>query len=154
PSGAAVLEAKISLPSMRALLSREKLGKIRVDLSGDLSADDAGLTNLERAIAEKPKAAEPKHTAPPASSKPSASSGDWRADAKKVDVEVEIVASHLTWSDAHTRAAGQPIRLENLDAVAALEHGERATLKLASQVIAGSPHPVKIDAKVEHPFEL
>ncbi len=156
PSGAAVLEAKVSLPSIRALLGREKLGKIRIELSGDLSADDAGLTNLERAIAAKVKAAETK-SAPPSTtstSTSSASSGDWRADAKKVDVEVEIVASHLTWSDAHTRAAGQPIRLENLNAVATLEHGERATMKLASQLIAGSPHPVKIDAKIEHPFEL
>lgn len=162
PDGTPIVRASLELPSIPTLFQHEKLGKIRIELSGDLVADDAGRTNLERALAPRhpaPPAKAPIASAPPATPPPAprpaprSDAGDWREAARAIDVEIEIVADHFTWSDARTRASGTPIRLEHFAATARLAEGASATLALTSQLIAGTARKLAVDAKVERPFE-
>ncbi|MBI5431502.1 MAG: hypothetical protein HZA52_01595 [Planctomycetes bacterium] len=147
PEGKKVLATTIVAPSLRQLLDRKQLGKARIELEADLVADDAGVTNLERAL-------EPRDDAKRA---PDASDGsseptDWRKTLAELDVEVELVSKRITWSDARTRAAGRPIALANLAATAKLAHGEKVDLAFAAELVDDAPRPLKLDATVLHPF--
>ncbi|MCC6409941.1 MAG: hypothetical protein IT453_22495 [Planctomycetes bacterium] len=147
PEGKKVLATTIVAPSLRQLLDRKQLGKARIELEADLVADDAGVTNLERALAPR----EPAKSAPDAadgSSEPT----DWRKTLAEFDVEVELVSKRITWSDARTRAAGRPIALANLAATAKLAHGEKVDLAFAADLVDDAPRPLKLDATVSHPF--
>ncbi|MCE9593187.1 MAG: hypothetical protein K8S98_03240 [Planctomycetes bacterium] len=144
PSGAKIVSASVTAPSIRQLLNGKQLGRARVEFEADLSADDAGVTNLERALA-------PREAKTPGTSKPDEPS-DWRAQVRDLELQLDVVGRRVAWSDARTRAAGRPIVLSNLVVGAKLEHGERATVSLAADLQDDHPRKLALDAKVSHPF--
>ncbi|MCK6446786.1 MAG: hypothetical protein L6Q99_10375 [Planctomycetes bacterium] len=145
--GTRILATTIVAPSIRQLLDGQALGKAKIELEADLVADDAGVTNLERALAPRERA-----PSEPDSAGGSSEPTDWRQQLAALDVEVELVSKRITWSDSRTRAAGRTIALENLGATAKLEHGERAELKLGAELVDDSPRPLALDAVITHPF--
>ena len=101
PEGALVAEVSAELPSLLALASGlgKRIGTVSITASADLVADDSGRTNLERALA--PRAPEE-----PKEEKPGGGSGGGGLEG--LDVEVQLTCPRLSWSDARTRALGEP----------------------------------------------
>lgn len=145
--GQRILAATIVAPSIRRLIDGRQLGRARVEFEADLVADDAGSTNLERALAPRDSS-----TSAPADESDEAEPTDWRERLAELDLEVELVAQRLTYSDARTRAAGRPIALANLAATAKLAHGERAELALVAELQDGEPRRLTLDAALVHPL--
>lgn len=145
--GKRILATTIVAPSIRQLLDGKALGKARIELEADLVADDAGMTNLERALAPRDDS----------SSKADGTSGDgeptdWRKRLAELDVEVELVAQRITWSDVRTRAAGAPIALANVNALATLAPNRGAEVKFDAELVDASPRPLKVNARIANPF--
>ena len=153
PDGKEVARVSVLLPSLFELARSggTKLGRVRVECSADLVADDAGLTNLARAL--EPRAPEKKMEE---ASKPS---GGGAKDSKsgldalaELELDLEVVAKHVRWSDAETRRLGKPFEVSNLVVRASAKPGASITVK-ADAVIAGtSAGTLAIDARVNGPI--
>ncbi len=102
PQGAAVAQLDVELPSLWQLAHSggRRLGRVRATLGATLVADDAGVTNLERALAPRtPTTAE----APPSSS--SSPRADEPGALEELALELDLESPLCSWSDARTRAA-------------------------------------------------
>ncbi len=111
PQGVLIASVSADLPSLLDLAGSggAKLGKIVVRARAELVADDAGVSNLDRALAERPSA--PKRKPADDSDSSSADLGDLL---RRLELEFEVVVERLSWSDATTRAAGGPFAVDNL----------------------------------------
>ncbi len=128
PQGALIASVSADLPSLLDLARSggARLGRIAVRASAELVADDAGVTNLDRALAERPGAAKRKR-----SSESDSSSTDLGDMLRRLELEFDVVVERLSWSDATTRAAGQPFAIDNLKLLVTAQPGQ--PLKLDAQ---------------------
>lgn len=120
PEGREVARVSVDLPSLMNLATSggAKLGKISVRANAELVADDAGVTNLDRALAARPGREE----RDPQDSEPS--STDLGELLRALELELDVVVERLSWSDATTRAAGSPFAIENLTLLVKAEPGQ------------------------------
>jgi len=146
PDGKEVARARLDLPGLLSLAAGrgKKLGKITVVASADLVADDAGVTNLDRALA-------PRAPAAPAPSKPPEKGGGENA-LEKLEGEFDVTFERLSWSDAKTRAAGGPVVVQDLAAHAALERGGTIDAQASGKLAGSVQGEIALAAKVERPF--
>jgi hypothetical protein len=119
PDGKEVARVSVDLPSLLDLATSggAKLGKVSVRASAELVADDAGVTNLDRALAPRP-GREPSEP----DSEPS--STDLGELLRALELEFDVVVERLSWSDATTRAAGKPFAIDNLTLLVKAEPGQ------------------------------
>src|SRR6185436_1314139 len=104
----------------------KKLGKIVVVASAELTADDTGTTNLQRALEPTDEA---KQRDASASKKPSEPT-DLGKLLRELDLDLEVRVTKLTWSDARTRALGKPFELADLVATVAAKPGQPLALEV------------------------
>jgi len=125
PQGREVAYVSVDLPSLMDLATSggSKLGKIAVRARADLVADDAGVTNLDRALAEKPGRAKKK-----TESDSDGSSTDLGKLLRELDLEVDVVVERVAWSDATTRATGKPFVIEDLKLAVLAKPGQPLTV--------------------------
>lgn len=144
PAGQRIARASATLPALWSLAfsNGTQLGRVRVELDADLVADDAGVTNLERALA--PRAVKPNVTV---SVEPPSESPLARLDALELDLE--LVSKRITWSDADTRALGKPFELRDLALKVAARPGAPLTCTLNAAVAGDSAGTLAIDARLE-----
>lgn len=144
PAGQRIARTSATLPSLWALAfsGGTKLGRVRVELDADLVADDAGVTNLERALAPREK--KPNVTV---SVEPPSESPLGRLDVLELDLE--LVSKRITWSDADTRALGKPFELRDLALKVAARPGAPLTCTLNAAVAGDSAGTLAIDARLE-----
>lgn len=128
PQGVLIASVSADLPSLLDLAGSggAKLGKIVVRARAELVADDAGVTNLDRALAERPNA--PKRKPVDESDSSSTDLGDVL---RRLELELDVVVERLSWSDATTRALGQPFAIDNLKLLVTAQPGQ--PLKLDAQ---------------------
>lgn len=152
PQGKTVARVSARLPSLWSLLHSggSRIGKVRIELEADLVADDAGVTNLQRAFAERPKPpADPHAKAEKEDDSPESS---FVEDLAKLDLDLELVGKRLSWSDAETRKLGRPFELSNLKLVASAKPGAPITVKAGAQVAGETAGAFEIDARVNGPI--
>ena len=121
PDGSEVARISADLPSLLdlAMGTGSKLGKVTVRAEASLVADDAGVTNLDRALALRPGI----DTSPTPAEEPGEPT-DLGNLLRALDVELEVLVSKAQWSDVLTRAAGAPFAIENFTTRVVLRPGE------------------------------
>ncbi len=149
PEGRPVARVSATLPSLWKLVRSKgtRIGRVRVELEADLVAGDDGLTNLQRAIAPRGPAQPPTNEAP---DKSGSSLLDRLAE---LDLDLELVAKRVTWSDAETRKLGRPFELSNLKLVASAKPGAPITVKADAQVAGETAGAFEIDARIHGPIQ-
>jgi hypothetical protein len=147
PEGNEVARASLDLPGLLSLAAGrgKKLGRIAVVASADLVADDAGVTNLDRALAPRAPSAAP--TEPP----PEGGGGGPSA-LERLEAEFDVTLERVSLSDAKTRAAGGPIVLENTVARATLQQGGTLDANVHGRLGGSAQGEIALVAKVERPF--
>lgn len=148
--GVEIARVSVDLPPLLDLARSggAKLGRVVVRASADLVADDAGVTNLDRALAERPEAKKPESS----SEESGASSTDLGDLLRRLQLELDVQVERLSWSDATTRAAGQPFALNNLKLLVMAEPGQPLRAD-ASGVLSGlSSGVVQLKASVAELF--
>lgn len=131
PEGQPIARVRATLPSLMQLARSggKHIGAVRVELEADLVADDAGVTNLQRALAPRGTSASPE---------PEAKPGDEPSLIERLrdlDLDFELVGKRITWSDKETRQLGRPFTISDL--------------KLAAVAKPGAPLAVRGDARIE-----
>ncbi|MFO1009728.1 MAG: hypothetical protein U1F29_06640 [Planctomycetota bacterium] len=152
PEGKEVARASVTLPSLSALLRSggTKLGTVWIQASADLVADDAGVTNLARALA--PRNA-PTHTGGEQDADGGSTSSSSGLDTlAKLELELELTVQRLRWSDVETRRLGRPFELTGLVLRASAKPGAPITVKADAQVAGDAPGSFAIDAKINGPI--
>jgi len=151
PVGATVATCSAELPSLLDLVrgGGRRLGRVRATLTADLVADDGGTTNLQRALAPR-SADDGDGGAQGAGGKP-AGKGDDGGDEglAGLELDVELAAPRITWSDAHTRSLGAPVALEDVKLVGTLVPGRPLVLDLDGRVRSDRPSALKLHASVD-----
>ena len=109
PEGAVVAEGEANLPSLLELIrgGGRRLGRLELVITAELSADEEGATNLERALAARG----------PASTGEERSEEDGGAEGEPdpfPSFELELRAPRLSWSDPRTRRAGVELVLRDV----------------------------------------
>ncbi|MFN9786496.1 MAG: hypothetical protein ACK57N_07975 [Planctomycetia bacterium] len=145
PEGEHVATVAAELPSLVDLAGAldGKIGVVRVELEADLVADDAGRTNLERALAPR-AAVEPAPSAPT----PAEAQGepfDLAAWLRRLDLDFALLAARLSWSDARTREAGAPLELRQVSLTAVSRPGEALRVAARGELPGGA---LELDARV------
>lgn len=109
PAGAQVARASVTLPSILSLLSAGsgKIGAVEIEVEADLAADDAGTTNLQRALAPRAAAAPGSGTTAGAST-----TFDVAEFVRGLDLDLRVDVKRLAWSDADTRRLGRPFEIQ------------------------------------------
>lgn len=134
PSGARVAQVDVELPGLLELArgGGKRARGVVIALDADLVADDAGATNLQRALA--PRSAK----SDGATAGPGAGGGGslWPAD---LDVGAVVRVRRASWSDARTRAGGGPVLCENGELSLDLAPGKPLELRV-SLPLGGSAH--------------
>ncbi len=153
PEGRPVVQVSATLPSLVRLIDWKsgRLKPIRVELEGDLVADDQGVTNLQRALAMRGPASAPS----PADA--SDAGGDPSGTSKmlaNLDVEVTLDVRRLTWSDADTRRLGAPFEVRGFVATLTAQPGAPIRIEGAGKLVSDPPGRVSIDATVRGPIDL
>jgi len=150
PSGAEVARASAVMPSLwRALTGGgTRFGTIRVDVEADLVQDDAGTTNLQRALA--PRATEPTDDgdAGASSAKP-----DVAAFVRDLEADVRLDLKRVAWSDAITRRAGQPFEVRDGVVELRAKPGSPLVARITGTVAGPQPGTLEIDAQVHGPVD-
>lgn len=148
PGGAEVARADLELPSLWELLrgGGRRLGSVHATLRGALVADDAGVTNLERALA--PRAARGPAGAPaqPDRGAPSEDEGNPLA---QLELDLVLESPGLSWSDARTRAGGRPFELRPLHAHLALQPGRAARAEASATLVGEEAGELQLQAQLE-----
>ncbi|MCY2961299.1 MAG: hypothetical protein NTY35_14145 [Planctomycetota bacterium] len=150
PSGAEVLRADATLPSLWSLIRSggTRLGTIVLDVDATLAADEAGTTNLQRALA-------PRGASSGTGGQPGGDEAPFDAAAfvRDLDADVRVNVKHLSWSDADTRRLGKPFVIE--DAVLhAFKKPSTPLVALVTGRIAGEkPGTLEVDVKVDGPID-
>lgn len=145
PEGGCVARAEARIGPLSELLLGlgRRLEGIEVSLSAELEADEAGATNLQRALAPRdPRSDEGRREVP-------SSEGGWLSG---LQAEARVEAERITWSDAHTRALGPPIELRNLDVRLRLLPGRPLTLTARAELASDEPGRLEVDLEVHRPF--
>ncbi len=149
PSGAEVARADATLPSLWSLVRSggTRLGTIVLDVEANLAADDAGTTNLQRALAPRrpsTPAGEPEGDAEPF---------DAAKFARELDADVRVNVKRLAWSDADTRRVGKPFVVEDV-VLHAFKKPSTPLVALVTGRIAGEkPGTLEIDVNVDGPID-
>ena len=147
PGGAEVLRVDLELPSLGELLrgGGRQLGSVHATLRGALVADDAGVTNLERALAARPAGPDGRAPASPGAE------GSSPAENPLAGLELDLVLESpgLSWSDARTRASGRPFELRPLRAHLALHPGQPAHADARATLVGDEAGELELDALVE-----
>ncbi len=148
PDGSEVARVSVELPSLLDLASGggAKVGKVVVNASASLVADDAGVTNLDRALALRKEAEKPKDSGA------DKESGDLGELLAKLALELEVRVERAQWSDARTRAAGTPFAVENLVALVTLKPGQPVLAKVNGKLSGEAPGSIAVDATVREPL--
>ncbi|MBK7643249.1 MAG: hypothetical protein IPJ19_09385 [Planctomycetes bacterium] len=143
PQGAEVARLDVQLPSLGQLArgGGRALGTIAVQLQAALVADDAGISNLERALA--PRKARP----PPANSESSGSST--ATPGAEPEVELVLTSPLCSWSDVRTRASGKPFEVHDLRVRVALHPGQPAQLEARARIAGAQEGELELDAQVD-----
>jgi hypothetical protein len=147
PDGNEVARASLDLPGLLSLAAGrgKQLGRISVVASADLVADDAGVTNLDRALQPRAPATPPPAEAPK-------EEGGGSSALEKLAGEFEVKVERLSWSDAKTRAAGGPVVVEHLTAHVQLQRGGTIDAKADGRLGGSAQGEIALVAKVERPF--
>jgi hypothetical protein len=145
PEGAQVAAADVELPGLWSLIAGrgKRLGKVTVNASADLIADDAGRSNLQRALA-------PRTPLPAGGPAPEPTEPGVLAD---ISVDLELIVPRLSWSDSRTRRAGAPFVLEDLRGTCVLAPGGMLDLQLAGRIAGGAQDGVQVRANGKNLFE-
>jgi len=151
PSGAQVARASATLPSLWKLVRSggTRLGTIVVDVEADLAADDAGTTNLQRALAPRDG---------PSTSRTDSSDGESDFDVaeflRDLDADVRVNLKRLAWSDADTRRLGRPFAIEDGVASVSAKPGSPLVLLVTGRIAGEQPGTLRIDATVHGPVDV
>jgi hypothetical protein len=143
PDKTEVARATATLPSLLDLVRSggSRIGKVDLTVNAELVADDAGVTNLERAL-ESSKA-EPK-----SEKKTDESSGSLSKKLADLDLDLTLKSQRLSWSDADTRRLGAPFEIRDLSAVVKARPGAPLTAQAQASIAADSPGELALDATV------
>jgi hypothetical protein len=143
PERADVARVSVTFPSLLDLVRSggTKLGKIQVSVDADLVADDAGITNLERAL--EPVEPKPEKTAVSAES-----TSDESAMLAELDLDLEVTSKRLSWSDADTRHLGIPFEVRDLSAALHAHPGHPITAHAGAHIASDSPGELALDASL------
>lgn len=148
PEKGEVARVSAVLPSLLDLWKMEGPMKVAVTLDADLSADDAGVSNLQRAI-------EPREAWPQADgSEREAGGSDPLAQISRLDLEANLTSHRLTWSDAETRERGKPFEIRDLTAALVLKPGQPITFRAGGQVVSDTPGALEIESTIHGPIEI
>ncbi|MBM3977748.1 MAG: hypothetical protein FJ299_12255, partial [Planctomycetes bacterium] len=143
-AGKSVLRATIESPGLWSLLSSsfQRARGVEITLEGELVADDAGMTNLQRALAERAGTGTSTARGSPAY----ASKELWPAE---LDLGVEVKLQRVLWSDARTRALtpAAPVLIEN--GKLALDVAPGRPLELKLQVPLSGSASGKVEGRIE-----
>ncbi len=147
PEGARIARVDATLPGLWQLATSggTKLGKIKLVGEADLHADAEGRTNLERALEPREAPSETDQ----APSEPNSS----RDSLSKLDAELDLLITRVTWADEHTRALGAPFVLEDVSLLAVLRPDQAMTAKMRGTLIGSVRSDLSLDARIEHPFD-
>lgn len=149
PEGREIARVSADLPSLLDLATSggAKLGRIAVRARAELVADDQGVTNLDRALAARPgreqKAADDSES----------SSTDLGALLRSLELEFDVVVERLSWSDATTRAAGQPFAIDDLKLLVKAEPGQPLRVDLNGKLSGLSSGDIRAKAAVHELFK-
>lgn len=148
PDGSEVAKVSLDLPSLLDLASGggQQVGRVVVNASANLVADDAGVTNLDRALALRKEAEKPKDSGS------DEESGDLGELLAKLDLELELRVDRAQWSDARTRAAGVPFAVENLVALVTVKPGQPVVTKVEGKLSGEQPGSILVNATVREPL--
>lgn len=151
PDGAVVARGSAELPPLADLLrgGLRDLGTVRLTLDAELVADDAGVTNLDRALAPREAGAERR-----TDRRDGEDRDDDDGDRFGEDVALELVLepSRVRWQDARTRAAGAPFALEDLRGRAQLAPGRPLVFELDGDVASGAGGALTAKGELRRPF--
>ena len=147
PDGAEVARFEAELPSLWSLArgGGRRIGRVHVTLSADLVADDAGQTNLQRALAER-GVARPK--------RPDREGGGGEDEAGglgELELDLELRVPRITWSDASTRVVGEPLALEDVALDARVVPGQPLLIDLTGRVLSEQTGDLRLRASVDDP---
>jgi hypothetical protein len=144
PAGATVLSGSLRAPTLFALARGAfsgQFGRSELVVQGDVSADDAGRTNLERALAPRPEweARQSKTERPPHEPGP---------DLGAYGLELDLHVPRLTWSDARTRALGTVCALRELRAHVQAQAGGAFVASARGAIDGERPGSLRLDAQL------
>jgi len=145
PAGATVLTGSLRAPTLfalaRAAMGSKQFGRTELVVQGEVQADEAGRTNLERALAPRPEwRAREDESAPP--------SGESGADLGAYAFELDLHVPRLAWSDARTRALGTAAALRELRANAKAESGGPFVATARGAIDGERPGNLRLDARL------
>jgi hypothetical protein len=142
--GRLVAEANIELPGLWSLLRGgfQRTRGVEVAIYAELEADEAGVTNLQKALAPR------RGTAAPAErgSSEQARSELWPAD---LDLGVDVTLQRVLWSDARTRALTPPAPVLIENGRLALDVAPGRPLGLELLVPLSGSASGKVEGKIE-----
>jgi hypothetical protein len=141
PDGSEVARLSAELPSLLDLATSggRKLGKFSLRAEASLIADEAGVTNLDRALAVRPGKEKP-----PAPVGEPGEPMDLGQLLRELDVELEVLVSKAQWSDSLTRAAGVPFVVENFTTRVLLKPGEPVRVNVDGTLSGEQPGRVQV----------
>lgn len=148
PEGREIARVSADLPSLLDLATSggAKLGRIEVRARAELVADENGVTNLDRALAARPgrekKSADDDEP----------SSTDLGELLRELELELDIVVERLSWSDATTRAAGQPFAIDDLKLLVKAEPGQPLRVDVDGQLSGLSSGAIRAKAAISDLF--
>lgn len=150
PSGGEVARVGATLPSLWSLATGggRKLGTIVVDARADLAADDAGTTNLQRALA--PRETKPRDDAP---SKDDGKGTDVAELVRELDVDLRVNLERVSWSDADTRRLGRPFEIQGGVVTVVAKPGRPVVAHVGGNVAGERPGTLEIDARIHGPID-
>lgn len=150
PEGREIARATVVAPDLRTLigaLGSGKLGRVEIDVEADLVADDAGVTNLERALA-------PRATKPESNVRVDDESGTPLAERlANLDTEIVVRGKRIAWSDAQTRRAGAPFELRELEASLVATPGAPLKVGANARITAEQAGRFDVEATLGGPIQ-
>lgn len=147
PEGDTVASFSVDLPSLLDLARRggRKLGRVRAELTADLIADDAGTTNLQRALTPRDRATTAGAGAGTGDREPRDESAPGEL-LSELELDLELILRRLSWSDPETRALGQEVALRDVQLRGSLTPGQPLELDLKGRVSARTDGALKLHA--------
>lgn len=148
PEGEQIARASAVLPSLIGLMGAGdgKIGKVRLDVDADLVQDDAGVTNLQRALEQRAPSAE----------QPEVPTGDAQNPLDmlaRLDLDLEVKSKKLTWSDRETRRVGIPFEVRDLAATVKARPRTPIVVHASGKVVSEQPGALNIDATLAGPID-
>jgi len=141
PDGSEVARVSVELPSLFDLATSagRKIGKVTVRAEASLVADDAGVTNLDRALAVRAGKEQPS-----ASPEEPGEPLDLGKLLRELELEVEVLVTKAQWSDALTRAAGAPFAVENFSTRVLVRPGEPVRIDIDGTLSGAQPGRARV----------